>query len=78
MKDIPPINYKVGDVIEPIDQRYQHIKAIVTDITERGILFKIIGSVNTGLIPHHQGHLMTKCLAGTVLYGSKDKEHSKG
>jgi rRNA processing protein Gar1 len=78
MEEIKPIDYQVGDVIAPKDERYNHIKSIVTDITERGIIVSLIGHITTCniLIRHHEGHLMTKCKAGTILYGNKDKKHS--
>ena len=76
MEDIKPTDYKVGDLIEPKEQRYQHLKAKVVDITERGIVVQFIGSDNKGLIPHNQANLLTKCKAGTILYGDKDKKHS--
>jgi hypothetical protein len=77
MEEIKPIDYQVGDVIEPKDQRYSEFKSKVLDITEKGIIVQFIGyEVDPILIKHSEGHLMTKSRLGTVLYGSKDKKHS--
>ena len=77
MEEIKPIDYQVGDVIEPRDQRYSKFKSKVLDITEKGIIVQFIGyEVDPILIRLHEGHLMTKSRLGTVLYGNKDKEHS--
>jgi hypothetical protein len=72
-----PIDYQVGDVIEPKDERYRDFKSKVLDINEKGIIVQFIGyEADPILIRHHEGHLMTKSKVGTVLYGSKDKKHS--
>jgi hypothetical protein len=73
-----PINYQVGDVIESKDQRYVNFKSKVLDITEKGIVVQFLGyDVAPFTISHQDSHLMTKSKAGTILYGNKDKEHSK-
>jgi len=76
-----PIDYQVGDVIEPKDQRYRDLKSVVLDITEKGVIVKFIGfgydEIDPIIIRHHEAHLMTKSKAGTILYGNKDKKHSK-
>lgn len=69
-----PIDYQVGDVIEPIDPRYSYLKSKVLDITEKGIWVQFIGFVAQPiLIAHHESHTMIKCKAGTILYGDKSK-----
>ena len=76
MDDISiPIDYQVGDVIETKDKRYSYLKVKVLDITEKGIMVQYIGMdapVSTFMIRHSDGHLMTKCKAGTILYGNKN------
>ena len=74
---IIPIDYQVGDVIEPKDQRYKDFKSKVLDITEKGVIVQFIGyEADPILIKHHEAHLLTKSKLGTVLYGSKDKKYS--
>jgi len=78
MSSIPAIDYQVGDVIEPKDQRYRHFRSIVVDITEKGIIVAFLNyDAEPIIITHNEAHLMTKSIAGTILYGNKDKKHSK-
>lgn len=76
-KPIIPIDYQVGDVVEPLDKRFNGFKSRVLDITEKGVIVQFIGyDVDPILIKHHEAHLLTKSKLGTVLYGNKDKKHS--
>jgi len=81
MEDIKPIDFEIGDVITPKSDRYNHLKSIVVDITEKGVVVVLLGRPgfdNRIFIHHSEANLMTKCKVGTILYGNKSKEHSTG
>lgn len=70
------IDYQVGDVVKvPTKLGGSLRRALVTDITEKGIVLKLIGAEVFPLLhlPHYVAESLIKDTTGTLLYGNKEK-----
>lgn len=73
------IDYQVGDIVEVYFYFGSFEKfALVVDIDEKGGDFKLIPSGQRFRVLNKELHLLKKSKTGTLLYGNKKEQYSKG